>query len=610
MAQSSIPATGTHRPQQAPSDSRKTFKEILAEYLSDSDLANPKHITATYFTLFLILLSITTLVLETTKEINGTYRSLLITIDGIIMVIFTIEYLLRIWVATDTPPGEPGWRGALKYMRSFYGLVDLIAIAPFFIGMLFPFIHPGFFRVFRLLRILMLGRYFKSFPIIKRAIIDKKAEIFVSLQAVTVITIILSVIMYEIESAANSKHFTDIPKTLAWSISKFIHDAGGYGDFEPVTAYGQIIATIIGILGIAIFAIPAGLIASGFLHELEEEKKRKDIDTKRERLGKAFREVRNEYLDKDVPRKYITLVQAKSRLNLSEGDIISVAEQHKGIRLRYKRVNTTDSYPNALLIEHYDATADYGTLEQGDSHLITVISPNSYDETSIGHFSRCLARMLDATYISNELFGSDDGVDPEVACSFDRNAAYLQGKNGRSELEEFKSDIRKYVSDGTLAIIIRSMTNIERHLKLPHTDISPDNIPSFGTLIYNGLHTLIGEVNAITAVPVDAQGQKPGAQGACFQAEPFGRQLNDLHCFIQRERNANVISIYVHPELLEWSDLKHYYGAIRNLSETIGRILAKEDQQILIYQPKNYLMPGQMHGGTLSPEQNGSNHSS
>lgn len=539
MSQTSTTATNGHRSQQSQADSKKTFREFLEGYLKETDIIHSKHVAITLIAVSLIILSIVTLILETDKEIFSKYGSLLLFIDGLIMVIFALEYIARIYIAAGTPPGTSPWTGVWKYVWSFYGLVDLAAVSPLFIGIFFPGVHVGYLRVFRLLRILMLGRYFRSFPLLRRAVMDKKGEILISLQVVAILTVILSVLMYEIEYPIQPDKFSDISTTLGWSVSKYIHDIAGLGDFKPKAPAGKFIATLIGFLAIALFAIPAGLIASGFVHEMDEEKKRKDIERKRQRINDAFHDIPNEHLGRYAPRKYITLVQAKSRLNLSEQDIITIAELHKGVRLRYKLVNKTDSYPNALLIEHYNANTNYGTLEKGESHLVTVVSPNSYDETSIGHFSNCLARMLDAAYISNELFGREDGVDPNVACSFSRSSAYLRGEKGRQELEEFKSDIRTEVSEGTLAIVIHSMRTIELNLNLTGNKALPsDMATSFGVLIHTGVTDLIHKVNNIEWPVKEQVETKPDMhEKLLFRAESFGRQLSDLHCFIQRESN-------------------------------------------------------------------------
>lgn len=298
-----------------------------------------------------------------------------------------------------------------------------------------------------------------------------------------------------------------------------------------------------------------------------------------QRLLEAFRDVHNEQLDAELPRRYITLVQAKSRLNLSEDDLLSIAEQNKDIRLRYKRVNFEDVYPSSLLIEHYTVNTDYGHCTTGSARTITIISPSSYDHPSLGHFSLCLSRQLKANYISNELFGSDDSVDPNASYSFARNNNYYPHHKGRTEFEIFKDDIRKHAATGSLTIIVRSKSDLQAQL-CGNTASSYNEMISFGVMKPDGLRTLIADIHDLTSNLAD--------KTPPFHAEHFGRRLNDIHCFIQQETRSNVLSVYIAPALLEWATLENYYKAIKDLADEIQKSIVNVDREIIIHYPPNF----------------------
>jgi voltage-gated potassium channel len=128
----------------------------------------------------------------------------------------------------------------------------------------------------------------KSQNLVVNAIKNKGKELILSMQVVVFLTVILSAILYHIENSAQPDNFGDIVDAFVWSLSKFIGGVGGYGDFEHITFWGQVMATIVGLLGIALFAVPAGIIGAGFVEEIEAIKADDDLNEKNERLLTAF----------------------------------------------------------------------------------------------------------------------------------------------------------------------------------------------------------------------------------------------------------------------------------------------------------------------------------
>ncbi len=158
----------------------------------------------------------------------------------------------------------------IKSFFSFELFIDFFSLLPFFIAIFFPGLK--FIAVIRLLRLMRVFKLFnrvKSNNLILNAIKNKKYELYVSFQVVIIITLILYSILYFVEYKSQPENFSSIIDAFLWSISKFIGGIGGYGDFSPITFLGKILATLVGVLGIALFAFPAGKLHLVLLKKLK-----------------------------------------------------------------------------------------------------------------------------------------------------------------------------------------------------------------------------------------------------------------------------------------------------------------------------------------------------
>ncbi|MEM6830281.1 MAG: ion transporter, partial [Bacteroidota bacterium] len=228
------------------------------------------------FIMILIILNVILVILETEEHIYQAYKKQLDLFETISVIIFTIEYLLRIWTCTYMEAyRHPVW-GRIKYIFSFAALIDLFAILPFYLPLVLA-IDGRFLRIlriFRLVRLFKMGRYSKAFQMISKVIMDRKEELFITFTMLIVMLVFASGLMYYIENEAQPEAFSSIPETMWWGVATLT--TVGYGDVYPITSLGRLLGAFIAILGIGIFALPAGIIASGFESELS--KKRKDQD--------------------------------------------------------------------------------------------------------------------------------------------------------------------------------------------------------------------------------------------------------------------------------------------------------------------------------------------
>jgi voltage-gated potassium channel len=213
--------------------------------------------------LIAIVLSIIIVMLESVKPIQQEYDTLFNNFEWIFTVIFTIEYLLRIWIT-----GKP-----FKYIFSFYGLIDLLSIIPTFVGIFFTGSHSLMvirtLRLLRVFRILKLARFLGEAQNLVNALKASRVKILVFIFFVLSLTVIMGTLMYLIEGGKNG--FTSIPRSIYWAIVTLT--TVGYGDIAPHTVLGQVVASAIMIFGYGIIAVPTGIVGAEVAMHTNEQKK-------------------------------------------------------------------------------------------------------------------------------------------------------------------------------------------------------------------------------------------------------------------------------------------------------------------------------------------------
>lgn len=222
----------------------------------------------------LIFLNVIAVALETVDSLYEEYQYWFKNFEGFSVLFFTVEYLLRIWSCTvKTAYRHPIW-GRLKYMITPLALIDLLAIIPFYFPLLAPQLRVGrSLRLLRLFRVLKLNRYTDSLRILGRVLRLKQEEILLSLFVLSILLAVASSIIYYAEHEAQPEAFSSIPEAMWWGTITLT--TVGYGDVYPVTLLGRILGAILAILGIGLFALPAGILASGFSEELQARKAQK-----------------------------------------------------------------------------------------------------------------------------------------------------------------------------------------------------------------------------------------------------------------------------------------------------------------------------------------------
>ena len=213
--------------------------------------------------LITIVSSLIAVMLESIDSIHQQYGDILRIFEWIVTILFTIEYFLRIY-AVNKP---------LKYIFSFMGIIDLLAIIPTYLIFIFPAAH--FFtvvrsiRLIRVFRVFKLSHYLRGAHTMQIALRSSRPKIIVFLLSVMILVIVLGTLMYIIEGSSDTKGFDNIPNSIYWAIVTLT--TVGYGDVFPATAFGKVVASFIMILGYGIIAVPTGIVTAEFSRKTREK---------------------------------------------------------------------------------------------------------------------------------------------------------------------------------------------------------------------------------------------------------------------------------------------------------------------------------------------------
>ncbi len=221
--------------------------------------------------LAVILLNIVALVLETVRPLYDRAPSLFKNIEVVSIIVFTVEYLARIWSCTASAKYAAPLRGRLRFASKPMVLIDLLAILPFylpFLGLDLRFMRAV--RLFRFFRIAKLGRYSTALQTLGSVLHSRKEELFSTLLILLLLLLVASSLMYFAENTGQPESFSSIPAAMWWAVATLT--TVGYGDVLPVTPLGKLLASFIAILGIGMFALPTGILGAAFVEEIQKVK--------------------------------------------------------------------------------------------------------------------------------------------------------------------------------------------------------------------------------------------------------------------------------------------------------------------------------------------------
>ena len=226
-----------------------------------------------HFIYTLIVLNVVFLILASYQEVYERFARFFDLFEIFSVVVFSIEYLLRVWTADLDPKFHGGpLRKRLGFTFSLMGLVDLFAILPFYLPLLIPFDLRvvRILRLLRLVRIFKLGRYSKSMQTISSVLRETRSDLGLTLFVAFILMVLASTMMYYLESEVQPENFASIGHAFWWAVATLT--TVGYGDVYPLTAMGKALSGLIAILGIGIVALPTGIISSAFIEKIHKRK--------------------------------------------------------------------------------------------------------------------------------------------------------------------------------------------------------------------------------------------------------------------------------------------------------------------------------------------------
>ena len=239
-----------------------------------------------FASMLVILMSISCVILSSFEEFQP-YGWLFQSFIHLASLLFLIEYVLRIYSAPALNPELPAYRSRLRYIFSFYGIVDFVAVIPFVITYFYwdtetvhIIILPYIFIVFKLIRystafqLFKLIRYSTAFQLILKVMKSVRSELLTAFTACLIIICFSAILVYFVEKGAQPEVFKNIGDSMWWAVITFT--TVGYGDIYPVTPIGRILCAFISFVGIAMLAIPTGIISSAFIASMKDKLSKKN----------------------------------------------------------------------------------------------------------------------------------------------------------------------------------------------------------------------------------------------------------------------------------------------------------------------------------------------
>ena len=269
------------------------------------------------FLLGLISLNILSVILETVDSLFNQYKVTFQYFEFFSVLVFTIEYMARLWsCVTEKFNNETDLKRRIKYFFSFSAIIDLIAILPSIIALIYPTIDLRFIRALRIIRLLKFSRYSSSINNLLSVIWNQRRSFGAAYFILFIALIISSSGMYLVEKDVQPEKFGSIPHAMWWAIVTLT--SVGYGDVTPITSMGKFFGSVIIILGILTVALPSGILAAAFT-DFTRKSQKKYEDKLKGMLSDNF-------IDADERKE---LIKLSEKLNLSEDDIISIENESK-----------------------------------------------------------------------------------------------------------------------------------------------------------------------------------------------------------------------------------------------------------------------------------------
>jgi hypothetical protein len=470
------------------------------------------------------------------------------------------------------------------YLFSFIGIVDFLSVLPF-LSTVTGFEISGSLISIRILRLWRITRYIPAFRGVSDAFKSRKDEILVTMLAVILLSLTFSAIMYHAEKSVGSNSFSGILEVFIWSIGKYTGDYGAIAGAVPLSIMGKIMATINGLLGIALFAIPAGLLASAFIDQLSELKKTKEI---KERFMKI-----SNHFDKSVGggkhftfkanSRFFSFDTLQAKFVYSDEQLFEAIRESPRLRFRAMKSSPELHYNDTRIVECFKLNCTYGYRNLDPEASVMVVNPIGEIERGISHFATTIGQSLPVSLLSREkpINQGEAKVGTNKSMFY---SAYLTNESGRFSLPfvEFMRDVNSIKKDGIIVIISsaasgRSDLVLEYGNKTGETEWKKEVTTFKDSNRFNKVHNIIK--NGVAEVRYRSQSEKNIESSFSIEEGTIGITGDDsLLRTAHKLTGADVIAIYVNIGILIGPDEKYYsmLTAICNIVEEINKLYVKK----------------------------------
>lgn len=318
----------------------RTFRQKVHAVMFPSAYGGSLHTIFDTFIVIWVVVSVLAVILESVHGIEYLLNLEFIILDAIAVSIFTLEYCLRMYCCVEEPGYQRAVSGRLKMAKSTSSIIDLLAIAPFFLEVfLHHLVDLRFMRVFRLLRLLKLSRYTGATQSLSKVIAREWPVMAASTFIMLLLVVMTASLGFLFEHEAQPDKFENIPQAIYWAVITLA--SVGYGDISPITPAGRAMTIVLSLIGIGIFAIPAAILSSAFTDQLKRD---------REALVNTIYEM---LADGHLDEKEIEYIRTESkRLHLSDEEIRLLIDKANRERELMEDVSVLPLHKIAANTEH------------------------------------------------------------------------------------------------------------------------------------------------------------------------------------------------------------------------------------------------------------------
>jgi voltage-gated potassium channel len=486
------------------------------------------------------------------------------------IVFYVVELLLRIWTCVENEKYRSPILGRIKFILNPLIIIDITVVASFILfGPIVNIIFMRSIRIFNLSQYIGETNDYSPYLLIRKSIFNRKEELLITFFGSLITLIICSYLIYFIERNAQPGVLNSITPSIKWAFGVLTNSSSE--GFAPITLPGKIINIIMTVIGVLIIGLPLGIITGGFISEIEDAKKNITLRKNASTIIKAFSreakiKIRTHASTLKLPSeaRWIDMDHMSAKLQFAPNEIFEIVRSSNQLRIRACKQSKDSIFEDNLIVECFPANEKYGvkTLRNTNIH---VIATQNYSDPGIGHYSRLLAEIINASYYSNEYYSSGDML-PEKRINFSGNADYLSNEPSKDDVfEEWKNDLFDNIKKDDIVIYIgtagsHNYGDFQVLCGGPKGDYDFHEIadPTFSDIeTLSKFYTNLEEKFKPLNISIVKQINFPNTDAK--------------HCsrVLRKKNNANVITLYVNTNFLQFADATLYYDSIRIVGDEV-----------------------------------------